>query len=56
MKSINRIALGAALWAALGGVGCGNDEATGPLGDVDALVILQRPKRNDMGDLFQYTS
>ena len=53
---INSIAFGAALWASLGGVGCGNDESTGPLGDVDALVILQRPKRNDMGDIFQYTS
>ena len=37
-------------------IGCGGDDNTGPLGSVDALVILQRPKRNDMGDIFQYTS
>lgn len=52
MKSI---ALGAALVAALGGVGCGSDD-NGPLSSIDSLIILQRPKRNDMGDIFQYTS
>ncbi len=52
MKSI---ALGAALFAATGGVGCGSDD-NGPLSNVDSLIILQRPKRNDMGDIFQYTS
>jgi hypothetical protein len=53
MKSI---AIGAALFTAGFGVGCSNDDNSGPLGNVDALVILQRPKRNDMGDIFQYTS
>ena len=51
MKSI---ALGAALAAAASGVGCGSDD--GPLSNVDSLIILQRPKRNDMGDIFTYTS
>jgi len=55
MKNMKSIAIGAALLAGTG-VGCGNDDNTGPLGNVDALVILQRPKRNDMGDIFQYTS
>ena len=55
MKNIKTIAIGAALVAAAGGVGCGGDDG-GPLGDVDALIVLQRPKRNDMGDIFQYTS
>jgi Hydrazine synthase alpha subunit middle domain len=52
MKSI---ALGAALAAVAGGVGCGSDD-DGPLSSVDSLIILQRPKRNDVGDIFQYTS
>jgi hypothetical protein len=56
MKTIKSIAIGAALFVAGTGVGCGNDDNTGPLGNVDSLVILQRPKRNDMGDIFQYTS
>src|SRR3954470_22509598 len=56
MMKTRSIAIGAALFAAGTGVGCGNDDNTGPLGNVDALVILQRPKRNDMGDIFQYTS
>ena len=51
---MKNIALGAALAAAAGGVGCGSDE--GPLANVDSLIILQRPKRNDVGDIFQYTS
>jgi Hydrazine synthase alpha subunit middle domain len=50
MKSI---AIGAALFT-LGSIGCSEDP--GPLGDVDALIILQRVKRNDSGDIFQYTS
>lgn len=49
------IAIGTALLTAAG-AGCGGDEDTGPLGNVDSLIILQRPKRNDMGDIFQYTS
>lgn len=48
---LNTIALGAALLAA-----CGGSDNTGPLGNVDSLVILQRAARNDMGDIFQYTS
>jgi hypothetical protein len=48
---LNTLALGAALLAA-----CGGNDNTGPLGNVDALVILQRTARNDMGDIFQYTS
>src|SRR5688572_15384865 len=53
MKRTKSFAIGAVVLAAA--AGCGS-ESTGPLGDVDALVILQRPKRNDMGDIFQYTS
>jgi hypothetical protein len=49
------IAIGTALLSAAG-AGCGSDDNSGPLGNVDSLVILQRPKRNDMGDIFQYTS
>ena len=56
MKHANYIALGAALFAATGSVGCGGGDDGGPLGNVDALIILQRPKRNEMGDIFQYTS
>jgi hypothetical protein len=56
MRNIKSIAIGAALFTAGFGVGCSSDESSGPLGNVDALVILQRPKRNDMGDIFQYTS
>src|SRR5690349_11842182 len=58
MRNKQSIAFGTALFAAVfgAGAGCGNDDNTGPLGNVDALVILQRPKRNDMGDIFQYTS
>ena len=50
---IKSIAIGAALFT-LGGIGCSTD--SGPLGNVDSLTILQRPKRNDTGDIFQYTS
>jgi len=48
---LNTIAFGAALLAA-----CGGSDTAGPLGNVDSLVILQRVARNDMGDIFQYTS
>jgi hypothetical protein len=48
------IAIGTALLTTAG-LGCGG-ESSGPLGNVDALVILQRPARNDTGDIFQYTS
>ncbi len=37
--------------------GCGSDDnSSSALGNIDSLVILQRPKRNDGGDIFQYTS
>jgi len=52
---MKRIAIGAALLAATSSIGCGSDD-TGPLSNVDALIILQRVKRNDTGDIFQYTS
>jgi len=53
---IKSIAIGAALFT-LGGIGCGGSGSdSGPLGNVDSLIILQRPKRNDTGDIFQYTS
>src|SRR5690242_16880915 len=55
MMNKKSIAIGAAIVAGLG-AGCGGDDNTGPLGNVDSLIILQRPKRNDMGDIFQYTS
>ena len=51
---LKSIAIGAALFT-LGGTGCGGDDP-GPLGAVDSLIILQRPSRNDTGDIFQYTS
>lgn len=54
MRNKKSIAIAAAVVAGLGG--CGSDDSSGPLGSVDALIVLQRPKRNDMGDIFQYTS
>ncbi len=42
--------------AATTATGCGGEQSSGPLGDVDALIVLQRPARNEMGDIFQYTS
>lgn len=57
MRNTKSIAIGAALFAMTGSLAsCGTDDDTGPLSNVDALIILQRPKRNDMGDIFQYTS
>lgn len=56
MRNMKSIAIGAALFMAGTSVGCSGDGSSGPLGNVDALVILQRPKRNEMGDIFQYTS
>lgn len=53
---LKTIAIGAALCVAATGVGCKDDDGGGPLGQVDSLVILQRPVRNDMGDIFEYTS
>ncbi|HET9620262.1 MAG TPA: hypothetical protein VFP84_02770 [Kofleriaceae bacterium] len=54
---IKTLAIGAALVAGLGGVGCGGGgDADGPLANIDSLVILQRKPRVDQGDIFQYTS
>ncbi|HET7501759.1 MAG TPA: hypothetical protein VFK02_12165 [Kofleriaceae bacterium] len=55
---IKSIAIGAALFAlsSLGSAGCGGGDDSGPLGNIQSLIILQRPKRNDNGDIFQYTS
>lgn len=33
-----------------------SSEGGGALGDVKSLIFLQRPKRNETGDIFQYTS
>ena len=52
---LKSIAIGAALFT-LGGIGCGGSDDPGPLGNVESLIVLQRPKRNDSGDIFQYTS
>ncbi len=35
---------------------CNSDDGGGALGDVKSLVFIQRAKRNEMGDIFQYTS
>jgi hypothetical protein len=50
---IKHLILGASL---LGAPACGGEDDTGPLGTVDSLLVVQRPARNDMGDIFQYTS
>lgn len=55
MKMLRNIAIGASLLASMSACG-GEDTDSGPLGSVDALVILQRPKRIESGDIFQYTS
>lgn len=51
------IAIGAALFTlgTVGGPGCSSEEV-GPLSNVDSLIILQRVKRKDNGDIFQYDS
>ncbi|HEX3758793.1 MAG TPA: hypothetical protein VHW23_08815 [Kofleriaceae bacterium] len=54
-QHIQSIAIGAALFT-LGALGCGGGGDSGPLSNVDSLVILQRPKRNDVGNVFSYTS
>ncbi len=55
--AVKRIQLGIALSAMTLGsvVACGGGDP-GPLDGVDSIVFLQRPKRNEMGDIFQYTS
>ncbi len=57
MKRIsNRWSWGLALGAlAIGATACGGGDP-GPLDGVDSIVFLQRPARNEMGDIFQYTS
>ena len=53
---MTRIQLGIALSAALlGAAACGGTDP-GPLDRVDSIVFLQREARNEMGDIFQYTS
>jgi hypothetical protein len=54
---VNRTQRGIALSAMMFGslVACGGEDP-GPLDGVDSIVFLQRPKRNEMGDIFQYTS
>lgn len=53
---MNRIRTSLALAAfALATTACGSSDP-GPLDGVDSLVFLQRVKRNDTGDIFQYTS
>ncbi len=54
-NAMKGLALATALLA--GAPACSNsDDSSSALGNIDALVILQRPKRNDGGDIFQYTS
>src|SRR5678816_1608202 len=54
-QHIQSIAIGAALFT-LGALGCGGGDS-GPLSNVDSLLILQRPKRNSgVGNVFAYTS
>jgi hypothetical protein len=55
--TLTRIALGAAVVVATLGPtlpGCSKDPSV--LDGIDAIVFVQRPKRNEMGDIFQYTS
>ncbi|MBC7974340.1 MAG: hypothetical protein H7138_05090 [Myxococcales bacterium] len=52
---LKSIAIGAALFT-IGGIGCGGSDDPGPLGNVESLIILQRPSRNDTSDIFSYTS
>lgn len=56
MRQLKSTVIGMALLTTTAGLGCGGDGDSGPLGNVDALVILQRVKRNDTGDVFQYNS
>lgn len=50
------IAIGIALGTMTAGtVACGGSDP-GPLDGIDSVVFLQRPKRNETGDIFQYTS
>jgi hypothetical protein len=58
-QTIQSIAIGVALFGTLGALGCGGaggGSDSGPLSSVDSLIILQRPKRIDVGNVFDYTS
>lgn len=55
VKQLKSTVIGMALLTTAG-LGCGGGGDNGPLGNVDALLILQRAKRNDTGDVFQYAS
>lgn len=52
---LKSIAIGAALFT-LGDLGCGGGDDPGPLDTIDSLIVLQRPRRNDTGDIFDYQS
>jgi hypothetical protein len=54
---VKRTLLGIALSAMTFGsvVACGGSD-TDALDGIDSIVFLQRPKRNEMGDIFQYNS
>lgn len=55
MKLSTKMIIGSLLATSM--LGCnGDSSSSGPLGTIDSLVILQRPRRNDTGDIFQYTS
>jgi hypothetical protein len=54
-QTVKSIAIGAALFT-MGPVGCTSDSDSGPLGNVDSLIVLQRVARNDDGNVFSYTS
>jgi hypothetical protein len=55
-QHIQSIAIGAALFT-VGALGCGGGGGdSGPLSNVDSLIILQRPARNNVGNVFDYNS
>jgi len=55
---VQRIRMGILLTVAAASLAgaCGGGDETGALDGVDAIVFLQRPKRNETGDIFQYAS
>lgn len=55
-QAVTRTHIGIALSAlTIGAVACGGSDP-GPLDGIDSIVFLQRPKRNETGDIFQYTA
>jgi hypothetical protein len=50
------VGLAASLLATVAGAACGGDDSSDALDGVDAIVFIQRAKRNETGDIFQYTS